>query len=111
MSFEIITTEFFQKQARRLLKKYPSLRTELQSLKTNLLQDPAKGTPIGMSCYKIRLAIASKNTGKSGGARVITYVYVEGEVIFLLSVYDKSEQQNISPKQLKILLSTLDKEL
>ena len=63
-----------------------------------------------MGCYKIRLAIASKNTGKSGGARVITYVYIEGEVIFLLSVYDKSEQQNISPKQLKLLLSLLDKE-
>jgi hypothetical protein len=110
MSFEIITTEFFQKQARRLLKKYPSLRIELQSLKSNLLQNPTKGTSIGMGCYKIRLAIASKNTGKSGGARVITYVYIEGEVIFLLSVYDKSEQQNISPKQLKLLLSLLEKE-
>lgn len=35
------------------------------------------GTPLKNNCYKIRLAIASKHKGKSGGARVITYLHVQ----------------------------------
>ena len=40
------------------------------------------------------MAIASK--GKSGGARVITYVLFQREQIFLIAIYDKSEVESIS---------------
>jgi hypothetical protein len=50
------------------------------------------------------MAIASKNKGKSGGSRVITCVKVVNETIFLLSTYDKSEQENIEDSKLKSLL-------
>ena len=62
------------------------------------------GTPIGGSCYKIRLAIKSKGKGKSGGARVITYYYIHGETVYLLSIYDKAEQENISEERIAELL-------
>jgi hypothetical protein len=51
--------------------------------------------------YKIRLAIASKGKGKSGGARVITYVKITADTIFLTSIYDKSEKNTISDKELE----------
>ena len=54
------------------------------------------GTPLGKDCFKIRVAIPSKNRGKSGGARVITHVRVIGENVFLLSIYDKSEQEAVA---------------
>ena len=68
---------------------------------------PDKGTPIGNECFKIRLAIASKGKGKSGGARIITYLSVTDEMIVLLSIYDKSEKEDISDKELLKLLDQL----
>ena len=48
------------------------------------------GVPIGKGCYKVRMAISSKGKGKSGGARVITYVRIVKKVVVLLTMYDKS---------------------
>lgn len=105
MSYNIIPIPVFQKQAKRLTKKFPSLKKELIAFRKSLINDPTQGTSIGNGCYKVRLAIESKGKGKSGGARVITHVHVEGENIFLLTIYDKSEKENISDKELKTLLS------
>lgn len=104
MNFKTSLSARFQKEAKRLLKKYPSLKQELFKLRELLAQNPFAGIPIGNSCYKIRLSIASKGKGKSGGARVITYVYVSSKTVYLLSIYDKSEQTDISDKELKELL-------
>ena len=65
-----------------------------------LVQQPQMGTPLGHDCFKIRMAITAKGKGKSGGARVITHVQVTKEHIFLLSIYDKSEAENITDKEL-----------
>ena len=59
------------------------------------------------NCYKIRLAIKSKGKGKSGGARVITTVFVDEETVYLLDIYDKSEQSSISRAGLLTLLKDL----
>ncbi len=107
MSFDIIAIDFFEKQAKRLVKKYPSLQNELKQLQRQLSDTPQTGVPIGNNCYKIRLRIASKNKGKSGGARIITNVFISGQTVFLLSIYDKAEQQNISPLELKEILKLL----
>jgi hypothetical protein len=65
---------------------------------------PSLGIPIGRQCYKIRLAIKSKGQGKSGGARVITCVVAVKESVVLLTIYDKSEKEDISEVVLKKLL-------
>ncbi len=73
-----------------------------------LEENPGKGTSLGNNCFKIRLSIASKGRGKSGGARVVTHVYVEGETVYLLAIYDKNEQSDISDRELKKLLSEIE---
>ncbi len=103
-NFEVIPILPFQRQAKRLVKKYPSLKKELLALIERLKTEPAQGTSLGNDCYKIRLAIASKNKGKSGGARVITCVYIADSEVYLLSVYDKSERSSLSDKELKELI-------
>jgi mRNA-degrading endonuclease RelE of RelBE toxin-antitoxin system len=107
MNFKLLVSDRFQKQAKRLVKKYPSLKKELSELRDSLLKDPLQGTPLGHECYKIRLAIASKGKGKSGGARVITYVQVVQTCVFLLSIYDKSEKENITVKELQEILKNI----
>ena len=57
---------------------------------------------------RVQLAIASKGQGKSGGARVITYVRVVGETVFLLAIYDKSEQDSITDQEVRTLLDKLE---
>jgi len=94
----------FEKEAERLMKKYRSLFGELRTLRDELCQNPTMGTPIGRSCYKIRLAVKSKGKGKSGGARVITYYYISGDTVYLLSIYDKAEQESIAEEKIAELL-------
>jgi mRNA-degrading endonuclease RelE of RelBE toxin-antitoxin system len=100
MSYSIEITALFEKQIKRLIKKFPSLKKEFSQLLDLLRKEPKQGVAIGNNCYKIRLAIASKGKGKSGGARVITYVQIADTKIYLLSIYDKSEQSDIDDKDL-----------
>lgn len=92
------------RQLKRLLRKYPSLKADLRKLGVSLSTNPIQGVSLGNQCYKIRLAVKSKNKGKSGGARVISYVYLTKETVYLLSIYDKSEQPDISDKELTTLV-------
>jgi mRNA-degrading endonuclease RelE of RelBE toxin-antitoxin system len=100
MNFEIILTEDFKKEFKRLRKKYASLPKDVADLGGILSNNPITGTPIGKDCYKIRISIRSKGKGKSGGARVITFVKIIDQIVYLLSIYDKSEQASISEKEI-----------
>ncbi len=108
MSYSVRPTKAFQRQVKRLIKKFKSLGADIRELGHELADKPEMGTAIGKNCYKIRLAIKSKGKGKSGGARVITYVYVDAETVYLLSIYDKSEKENLAEGELEALLSELD---
>ena len=104
MSYKIELSENFKKEARKLSKKYPSLKTELAALFTALETNPTVGTPLGNNIYKIRLAIASKNKGKSGGARVMSFVMVTETTVLLFSIYNKGDKNSISDDEIKDLL-------
>lgn len=107
MNYSVLTIPPFDKQLKKLVKKYPSLKSEITTLITSLKSDPKLGTSLGNDCYKIRLAISSKGKGKSGGARVITYVAITDNEIYLLSIYDKSQQAIIEDKELLRLLDLI----
>ena len=107
MSYNVEATGYFSRQLKRLVKKYPSVRKEMLPLVETLEENPQQGSPLGKDCYKIRLAITSKGKGKSGGARVITHVYVFRKTVYLLSVYDKSEQANIPPSVIDLMIQQL----
>lgn len=108
MGFEVFAVPRFKRDLKKLIKRYPSLRSELSDLINRLSVDPAQGTALGNGCYKIRLAIASKGKGKSGGARVITCLKVTEKAVYLLTMYDKSEKENISASELNDLLGGIE---
>jgi mRNA-degrading endonuclease RelE of RelBE toxin-antitoxin system len=107
MKFDVIATEPFERKLKRLAKKYKSLSNDLASLIDELSENPTLGINIGKDCYKIRVAIASKGKGKSGGARLITYVRIVKNTVFLMDIYDKSEQANISKAEMQMLIDIL----
>ncbi|MDP2724185.1 MAG: addiction module toxin RelE [Bacteroidales bacterium] len=108
MSYNIIPTHRFEKELKRLAKKFPSLKNEFAWLIAALSAKPESGTFIGNNCYKIRLAISAKGKGKSGGARVITYLYIETETVYLLTIYDKGEKADLKPNELHDMIESLE---
>ena len=107
MSFELRPTRLFEREVKKLGKKYPSLKADLAALFASLAENPTQGTSIGKSCYKIRLSISSKQKGKRSGARVVTYVRVVAETVYLLDIYDKSEKETISDAELDAMLESI----
>lgn len=107
MSFKIEVTSYFRKQSKRLQKKYPSLKSDIGQLIASLEENPEQGVSIGNHCFKIRLAVASKGKGKSGGARVITHIQVLQSKVYMLSIYDKAEQKTLMDKELQSLLKLI----
>lgn len=110
MGFEVYSTSFFEKQFKKLAKKFPSLTQDVLSLSEILENEPMQGTSLGKDCYKVRLAIKSKSRGKSGGARVITCVKVVGSMVYLLSIYDKSDKEALDENELERLLEIMESE-
>lgn len=108
MSYKVIPTLRFKKEAKRLSKRYRSLGTDLADLDTQLAENPDSGTSLGGGLYKVRLAIASKGKGRSGGARVITYLVTADGEVYLLTIYDKSDQASIDTKTLRNVVADIE---
>ena len=100
--------EEFKRNAKRLSKKYPSLAADLRVLQIELSENPTIGTLIAENRYKVQLKIASKKTGKSGGGRVITYLKIQDDELWLLTLYDKSEMENVYDGFLDDLVKKLE---
>ena len=93
MNYRIKTSHSFDKEMKRLGKRYASMIEDYASLLDELERNPRLGTDLGGGLRKIRMAIASKGRGKSGGSEVN-----------LLYIYDKAERESISIKEIEGLL-------
>ena len=103
MSYNIKTIPQFERDVKRLKKRFPKIKKDLSNLIEELYENPKKGISLGENIYKIRIANSSVPTGKSGGFRVITY-YIENETLYLVTMYSKSSQENILVEKLKEII-------
>jgi len=103
MANKIKYSGVFEKYFKRYSKKYSSLNYDLQQLEEQLIENPTLGIYLGDGLYKIRLAVKSKNKGKSGGFRIITYFILNNDIdndINLVIIYDKSDIEDIPKNEL-----------
>ena len=110
MKLEIITTPTFDKEFKRLKKKYISLPNDLEIFEKELLEDTNIGIDLGGNVRKVRIAVKSKNKGKSGGVRVITYsviLKITDRMIFLVTLFDKSDKENIPDSEIKKIIKAI----
>ncbi|QMW00431.1 type II toxin-antitoxin system RelE/ParE family toxin [Spirosoma foliorum] len=110
MANRVTLTTYFESRYKRLVKKFVSLESELDDLIETISETPKTGEPLGSGLYKVRLASKSKGKGKSGGFRVITYLLTEAEEgidIYLITIYDKSEESSIKKDVLLKIVETL----
>ena len=112
MKVDIVLADEFKRQFKRLAKKYPSLTGDFITFKKELTDSPLQGTDLGGGTRKVRMAIASKGKGKSGGARVITFNVIQHDddsiEITLLTIYDKGEIPSVTDKYIKWLVSLIN---
>jgi mRNA-degrading endonuclease RelE of RelBE toxin-antitoxin system len=107
MKFELEAIPEFEKEYKKLLKKYPYLKSDLLKLFHSLELSPHQGTSLGKDYFKIRLRISSKNRGKSGGARIITCVKVILGKVYLFILYYIAEIGNIISAETENRLSEI----
>lgn len=110
MKYEVELGYKFKQSFKRLRKKYRSLDDDLESLITELEQNPSIGADLGNGIRKVRMAISDKGKGKSHSARIITYTAVfcvEEGSITLPTIYDKAEQDTITTQEISRLMKEL----
>mgnify|MGYP002870142655 CR=1 FL=1 len=110
MNYDIRTSSYFDQEAKRLTKHYPSFKNDYRKFVESLKENPFQGDDLGNGVRKIRMQITSKGKGKAGGARVITLNYLintENMDIYLLLIYDKQQADNFNPSALKAVLKEI----
>lgn len=108
ISFQV--GEEFKRQFKRLAKKYRSLNEDLRAWKVEMLENPQRGSDLGCGVRKVRMSIASKGKGKSGGARILTLNVIVKEddlKITLLTIYDKGEMDSVTEDFIKYLVQQI----
>jgi hypothetical protein len=80
---------------------------DLQALQNHLLAAPDSGDVMrgGAGLRKVRWS--AQGRGKRGGARVIYYWHVPGSRVYLIYAYLKSEREDLTREQVKLLTALL----
>jgi len=107
MNYEVRVVDEFKKDVKKLLKKYRSIKTDILELIEKLEEDYTIGIDLGSNLYKIRV----KNSdigGKSGGYRVIYYVRLTNDRVYLLTIFSKTQKENIDIKSLKPVVDKIE---
>jgi mRNA-degrading endonuclease RelE of RelBE toxin-antitoxin system len=108
MNYKVIPTPEFIKNLKTLKKKYKNIKSDILELANELEKNPTMGTELGNNTYKIRLKNSDNNKGKSAGYRIVTYCFNEQYELFLVTIYSKSEKENILDMELKELIAKLN---
>lgn len=103
MSFKIYTIPRFEKDVKRLQKRFPNIKSDLLKFINELSLNPKLGINLGENIFKVRIPNFSIPTDKSGGFRVITY-YKQNDILYLVTIYSKTEQDTILTKKLKEII-------
>ena len=104
------TSGRFNRQSRRLVRKYNSLRAELGRLTEVLRRGGRPGvrlSRVGRNVYKVRLPNRSARRGKSGGFRVI-YQERDGVLVLLLLIYSKTERADIPDEAIRRVIAEFE---
>jgi len=107
MNYKVIPTPEFIKNLKVLKKKYKNIKDDVLKLANKLENNPTIGTELGNNTYKIRIKNSDNNKGKSAGYRVITYCINKQNEVFLVTIYSKSDKENILDLELKELILKL----
>lgn len=96
-------SESFLKEAKQLSKKFKLLKSDLKQAVDEIETKNDLGVYLGFNLFKKRVKNSSIPTGKSGGFRVIIYQQLEDKIV-LISIYSKTEKENLSDEELSQII-------
>jgi mRNA-degrading endonuclease RelE of RelBE toxin-antitoxin system len=103
---EIQFTEPFKKRLKKLTKRYPQIKQDIAPIIAELQLGNFIGeqiTGVKATVFKVRAKNSDIPIGKSGGYRLI-YQLVSPQSILFLVIYAKSDQTNITSKEIQDLI-------
>ncbi|XCN73320.1 MAG: type II toxin-antitoxin system RelE/ParE family toxin [Candidatus Electrothrix aestuarii] len=111
--YTVKTTETFEKNIKRLSKKYRRIKKDVLPILNRLASGEFTGDSIS-GCnnilYKTRIASSDQKKGKRGGFRLIYSVKNDSEdnEIILHTIYAKSSKSDISTGEMKNIMKELE---
>lgn len=106
---KVLYSDDFKNSAKKLSKRYKSLKKDLKLFTDSLENDFRQGTELLPNVYKVRIKNSDNNKGKSSGYRIITYLITEYDIL-LVNIYSKNDMLNISDKEISIIIEEYKKE-
>jgi len=105
------TAPTFERDLKRLSRRYARIRRDIEPIIDELQRGALPGDRVqglNLVVYKVRAVNRDAKRGKSGGYRVIYYLPL-GDVVVLLTIYSKSDQKDISAREIaKIIKEELE---
>lgn len=93
----------FAKRVEELLRTYSLLLCDFELLKRTLVENPKSGSVIPGTGGLRKIRLKSPGKGKSGGLRVCYLDDQASEMLFLIIIYAKNEQEDLTPAEKKAL--------
>ena len=106
---EVLYSSDFIKSAKKIAKRYKSLKNDLKTFTNSLEDNPRQGTELFTNVYKIRIKNSDNHKGKSAGYRIITYLITQDEIL-LVNIYSKSDIPNLSDEDINMTIKQYKKE-
>lgn len=104
MNYSLQTTDDFDREIKKLSKKFPSLKNDFQNIIDNIEKELTLADDLGEGFRKIRINIKSKGKGSSGGGRIITYetiIAVNNKLVLFALIYNKGDYETVDLSILK----------
>jgi len=101
---EIEETETFTRASKKLRKRFKNIDDDCDNFIQNIKVLDDLGIHLGNGVYKVRIANSDKKSGKSSGYRMISYLKLIDSKLYLLYIYDKSDLETVSEKEVDNLI-------
>jgi mRNA-degrading endonuclease RelE of RelBE toxin-antitoxin system len=100
--YNIIPSSSFSKELKNLAKKYPRIKQDYADLLDSLEQGDFQGDRLqdypGV-VYKVRIGSIDQQKGKRGGFRLVYIVITQDKTVYLMAIYAKAYQEDLTETQ------------
>lgn len=109
--YTVNTTAVFERRVKKLFKKYRRIQKDLAPLIEKLEAGELAGNAVPgfeKKLYKVRVPSSDQKKGKSGGFRVLYYLILENQSIYLLTIYAKAKRNDIRRREILEILKKIE---
>lgn len=107
--YQVLITEHFKKELKPLVKKFRHLKEDLLIELKNF--SPKTAVHLAHNLYKLRVRCKNLPRGKSGAFRIIILLVEVESILVPVTLFFKSDRENIGAKELEHHLSKIKEEL